>query len=90
MTETQQRSSTTESGPVRVDPFFGGRWRDAATEQVVNDKFTDRPATVMGCPDRAQVGEALTELVAAQRAQEQADLVGRAAQAQPAPLACHV
>lgn len=30
------------------------------------------------------------ELVAAQRAQEQADLVGRAAQAQPAPLACHV
>jgi acyl-CoA reductase-like NAD-dependent aldehyde dehydrogenase len=46
-----------------VRPFYGGSWHDAPIEEVVPDKFTDEPATLLGCCDEGQVREAITAAV---------------------------
>jgi succinate-semialdehyde dehydrogenase/glutarate-semialdehyde dehydrogenase len=51
----------------QVLPFYGGKWHDTATEQVIDDKFGGHPASRVGCPDRAQVTAAVGASVEAQR-----------------------
>jgi acyl-CoA reductase-like NAD-dependent aldehyde dehydrogenase len=57
-----------QAGVTVVRPFIDGDWRDGDDEQVVPDKFTGEPATVMGVPSRGQVEEAVGAVLAAQRA----------------------
>lgn len=54
--------------PAQVRPFYGGRWHDAAGEQIVPNKFTGLPATRVGRSDRAQVEAAVAAVVAGQHA----------------------
>ncbi|MGD0559089.1 MAG: aldehyde dehydrogenase family protein [Streptosporangiaceae bacterium] len=50
-----------------VRPFYGGSWHDAPIEEVVPDKFTNEPATRLGCSDEGQVREAVTAAIRGQQ-----------------------
>jgi acyl-CoA reductase-like NAD-dependent aldehyde dehydrogenase len=50
----------------KVQPFYGGSWYDAPVEEVVPDKFTGEPTTLLGCSDEGQVREAITAAIRGQ------------------------
>jgi succinate-semialdehyde dehydrogenase/glutarate-semialdehyde dehydrogenase len=50
----------------KVQPFYGGSWHDAPVEEVVPDKFTGEPTTLLGRSDEGQVREAITAAIRGQ------------------------
>jgi acyl-CoA reductase-like NAD-dependent aldehyde dehydrogenase len=55
-----------QSDVVTVRPFIAGDWCDGAGEQLVADKYTDRPATSVGLAGRGQIEQAVSAVAAAQ------------------------
>lgn len=50
-----------------VRPFIAGEYRDGESEQIVNNKYTNEPATRVSCVARAQVDEAIGAVLEAQQ-----------------------